>query len=136
MTLKGRELRVLVLDDVPGNDPPAQLPMPLPEQPASGIDRLDRALGIIFEVEGGYSNHPRDNGGPTNHGITQATLSAWRGRPVSVQEVQKLTTAEAVEIYRERFWKTVEAHKLPAGIDVAVFDQSVNSGPKTAQILL
>ena len=68
---------------------------------------MNRVECIINEVierfEGGYSNHPADRGGPTNMGITQATLSEYLGRPASVDEVRSLSRAQAVAIYRSRW---------------------------------
>lgn len=51
--------------------------------------------------EGGYVDHPSDHGGPTNYGITAATLGAWRklGREASAEEVKALPRDEAREIY-------------------------------------
>jgi lysozyme family protein len=51
--------------------------------------------------EGGYVDHPSDHGGPTNYGITAATLGAWRklGREASADEVKALPRDEAREIY-------------------------------------
>jgi len=42
------------------------------------------AANVIYDLierEGGFSNHPADKGGPTKYGITQQTLSEWRGVP-------------------------------------------------------
>ena len=47
-----------------------------------------RALASVFENEGGYSNKPADPGGPTNFGITQRTLAAWRKHPVTEQDAE------------------------------------------------
>ena len=33
--------------------------------------RFEKALGIMFQAEGGYNNLKNDYGGPTNMGITQ-----------------------------------------------------------------
>ncbi len=56
---------------------------------------LDRLLAR----EGGYVNHDHDLGGATCWGITQATLSEYRKRPVTPYEVAALTKAEAAGIY-------------------------------------
>lgn len=60
-------------------------------------------IANIVKVEGGFVNDGDDRGGPTKYGITQRTLSAWRGGTVSVQAVEALTVAEASEIYRRRY---------------------------------
>lgn len=65
---------------------------------------LNDILDDIRRREGDrYTNHPADRGGPTKYGITQATLSRWRGRPVSAQDVMELTWAEAQKIYRAEY---------------------------------
>lgn len=86
----------------------------------------------ILASEGGYVDHPKDPGGATNMGITHRTLAAWRGRPVTKQDVRNLTRDEALRIYKAQYWDTVKGDQLPAGLDYAVFDYAVNSGPARA----
>lgn len=82
----------------------------------------------IMSSEGGYVNHPQDSGGPTNMGITIKTLSSWRGRQVSEEEVKNLSYSEAMDIYRANYWDAIQASRMPRGISYAVFDYAVNSG--------
>jgi len=93
---------------------------------------FERALDVTLVYEGGYSNDPRDPGGPTNMGVTQKTLAAWRGEPVSAADVKALTLDEARKIYKAQYWDRVRADRLPTGVDFAVFDYAVNSGPARA----
>lgn len=86
----------------------------------------------VLASEGGYVDHPDDPGGATNLGITKHTLEAWRGHPVSKDDVRALTRSEALEIYKANYWDTVQGDKLPRGLDYAVFDYAVNSGPSKA----
>jgi lysozyme family protein len=95
-------------------------------------ETFGRALSLVLKHEGGYVDHPRDPGGATNRGITLATLSAWRGRKVTKAEVKALTVEEAGAIYRANYWNVVKGDDLPAGLDYAVFDFAVNSGPARA----
>lgn len=95
-------------------------------------ESYDRALSEVFKHEGGYVDHPKDPGGATNMGITFAVLKAWRGREITKQDVKNLTRAEAADIYRKNYWDKVRGDELPAGLDLAVFDFAVNSGPKRA----
>lgn len=101
-----------------------------PVVPASA--RFSACLAEVLRHEGGFVDHPADPGGATNRGITLATLSDWRGRPVSKSEVRALTVAEAAAIYRARYWDVVQGDRLPPGVDLAVFDFAVNSGPGRA----
>lgn len=93
---------------------------------------FDRALASVLKHEGGYIDHPSDPGGATNLGITRATLARWRGRRVSKAEIRALTKAEAARIYRALYWDEVAGDVLPDGLDFAVFDYCVNSGPGRA----
>lgn len=87
----------------------------------------------ILASEGGYVDHPSDPGGATNMGITHRTLAAWRKAPsVSKQAVKDLTRQEALDIYEAQYWRTSGADRLPEGLDYAVFDYAVNSGPARA----
>ncbi|MBE7246617.1 MAG: glycoside hydrolase family 108 protein [Actinomycetospora chiangmaiensis] len=91
-------------------------------------DTFPSAIAYVLAHEGGYVNDPKDKGGPTNLGITLATLSAWRGTEVSAIDVQSLGRPEATAIYRAKFWDRIRAALLPTGLDYAMFDFAVNSG--------
>lgn len=95
-------------------------------------DNFGAVMAQIFKHEGGYVDHPRDPGGATNMGITHATLSAYRGKKVTKADVKALTRAEAEAIYRKNYWNAVGGDRLHAGVDLAVMDYGVNSGPSRA----
>lgn len=91
------------------------------------------ALAAVLKHEGGFSNHPLDKGGATNRGITQAVYSAWlKARGRSPRSVRSIKQAEVEAIYRKRYWDKCRCDDLPAGVDYAVFDAAVNSGPTRA----
>lgn len=93
-------------------------------------------LKVVLDHEGGYSDHPSDPGGATNRGITRRALAEWRGISpwwdLSKQAVKALGPDETRDIYRARYWDAVCGDELPAGLDLAVFDFGVNSGPSRA----
>lgn len=89
-------------------------------------------LTVILKSEGGLVDNPRDPGGLTNLGVTQATLSHWLGRSASADEVKALTPATVAPIYHALYWNAVQGDALPVGVDLVVFDMAVNSGPKRA----
>ncbi|NOV17891.1 secretion activator protein [Ensifer adhaerens] len=96
-------------------------------------DTLPVALELVFGHEGGYSNVKTDKGGPTKYGITHKTLAAHRGVPaVSAVQVQGMSREEAVEIYRRSYWNQGGGDLLPPGLDYALFNSSVMSGPSRA----
>ncbi len=102
--------------------------------------RWTHCLAQILRHEGGYVDHPSDPGGATNMGITHKTLARWRNiEPwwaLDKAEVRGLTRPEAAAIYKALYWNRCNAGKLPAGVDLAVFDFAVNSGSDRAIRLL
>ena len=89
-------------------------------------------LDEVIRREGGFVNDPHDTGGPTKFGITQHTLSTWRGRDVSLDEVSSLTYDEAIRIYEKKYVEEPGFLCLPNGLRAAVVDFAVHSGPVTA----
>jgi lysozyme family protein len=112
---------------------PAQTPAAAKPTDQQGSARFDACMPFIFKAEGGYSDTPGDPGGPTNFGITLATLKAYEGSPnLTAQDVKNLTPATAKEIYRSNYWNRMQCGALPAGLDLEVFDFGVNAGPGEA----
>ena len=94
---------------------------------------LEQALRLVLASEGGYVNDPRDNGGATNMGITQRVYDAYRQRKgIKPQSVRAISPDDVAAIYKRQYWDAVKADDLPDGLDYAVFDYAVNSGPKRA----
>lgn len=91
-------------------------------------------IDAILRHEGGYVNDPVDRGRCTNHGITLATLSSWRGHAVTCEDVKALTESEARQIYKERYLQPFDA--IEAAIKPHVVDIAVNSGVFRARQLL
>lgn len=107
-------------------------PGPKPDPGTAYSLAFRRALEHVLIMEGGYSNHPADNGGPTNLGITQAVLSAYLGRQATVDEVKALTPDKVAPIYRERYWEKMGLDGIAdPRIAALLFDQGVNRGAIT-----
>ncbi len=101
------------------------------------MDRIDSIiLTMVSKWEGGFSNHPADRGGPTNHGITATVYSAFIGHQASEDEVRKMPLQIALAIYRSRYWRPINIDFLPELLQPIVFDTAVNMGPNTAIRLL
>jgi hypothetical protein len=120
---------------------PQALPAPQPTQaPTSAKSsdqqssaRFDACMPFIFKAEGGYSDNANDPGGPTNFGITLATLKAYDGdQNLTAEAVKALTPEMAKEIYRTAYWNRMQCGSLPPGLDLEVFDFGVNAGPSEA----
>ena len=99
-------------------------------------ERFERCLTEVLRHEGGYVDHPSDPGGATNMGITRKTLARWRKvspwTDLPKSAVAGLKRDEAALIYRASYWNACEAGAMPAGVDLALFDFAVNSGPDRA----
>lgn len=97
------------------------------------MDRnFQRALPLVLKHEGGFVNHPNDPGGATNKGVTIATFRAYVKPNGTVEDLRNITDQQVATVYYRHYWAAVNAQALPSGIDYAVFDFAVNSGPARA----
>lgn len=99
-------------------------------------ERFKKCLTEVLRHEGGYVDHPSDPGGATNMGITHKTLARWRKispwTDLPKSSVASLKREEAALIYRANYWNPSRAGDTPPGVDLALFDFAVNSGPDRA----
>jgi lysozyme family protein len=96
-------------------------------------DRFAVALAFVLAQEGGSSANPTDPGGPSNYGVTQITYDRYRDFAGKPRQAVKLIGSEEIEaVYRMYFWDTCACGKLPAPLDLVVFDAAVNCGPARA----
>lgn len=112
---------------------------------------LVTSLKILFSdaIEGGFSDHPSDPGGPTNHGLSLRAVSLLdhdrRLTPylkemldkdgdgdIDIDDVKEWKQSDTVAFYRQEYWNKVRASELPARLAVIVFDSAVNEGVPTA----
>ncbi len=77
---------------------------------------------IIDRIEKGYVNHPLDNGGETNWGISV------RAHPELKGLIKTLTREEALKIYRNAYFTPALIAKYPAKVRLAVFDGAIHHG--------
>ena len=84
------------------------------------IARFEKCFDFVIGREGGYVNHPSDRGGETKFGITK--------RSYSNEDIKNLTLARAREIYKKDYWDKCGCGFYPEGMDVVLFDTSVNMG--------
>ena len=81
---------------------------------------FERARSILFELEGGEVNDPRDPGGHTKYGIS--------ARAYPNVDIANLTLEVAGQIYKENYWDAVNIEKFPKYLQLSIFDFCVNSG--------
>tara|TARA_R110000868_G_scaffold18172_16_gene79007 strand:+ start:2359 stop:2994 length:636 start_codon:yes stop_codon:yes gene_type:complete len=94
----------------------------------------------IVAREGGYVNDPDDPGGATNFGVTIHTmrrlgLDLDADGDVDAADVQRLTRAQAVDIFIRHYFERPLIAELPAGLHATVFDMYVNAGANAVRIL-
>ena len=94
------------------------------------------ALAHTLRFEGGWANHPNDPGGATMKGVTHKTYAHYLGRDVTHDELREIPEEHLADIYRKRYWDACRCSDLPDGLDLAVCDTAVNTGPGQAARLL
>ena len=93
---------------------------------------FEKALSEVLKHEGGFVNHPKDPGGATNKGITFGTYRRYINRSGTVDDLRRITDEQVARVYRRHYWDKIKGDELPSGVDFAVFDFAVNSGPSRA----
>lgn len=93
---------------------------------------FEECLAITLTHEGGWADHPRDPGGATMKGVTLATFRHYRPGATK-DDLRAISGADLARIYRDGYWNPVRGNDLPAGVNLAVFDFGVNSGPARAR---
>lgn len=93
---------------------------------------FESALAAMLHHEGGYVNHPSDPGGMTNLGVTKRVWEEWVGHEVDEKTMRGLTPEMVGPMYKAKYWDKIKGDDLPTGVDYAVFDAAVNSGPGRA----
>jgi lysozyme family protein len=88
-----------------------------------------KALMHVLVHEGGWADHPRDPGGATMKGVTLATYQRHFGEDKNKDDLRNITDEELEQIYRSGYWRKCRCDELPTGVDYALFDAAVNSGP-------
>lgn len=95
-----------------------------------------RCLELVLKSEGGYIDHPKDPGGRTNLGVTQAVWEEWVGHPVTEKDMRELTPEKVAPMYEMKYWRTSYCERLPQGLNLLVFSMAVNAGSGRAVKLL
>ncbi len=92
------------------------------------MSNFDTAFTRIVALEGGYSDDPKDAGGKTRYGITEAVARA-NGY---IGAMQALPLDVAGAIYRADYWDACRCDQLPWPLSLYVFDAAVNQGVQPA----
>lgn len=88
-----------------------------------------KSIKVVFNNEGGYSNHPDDTGGATMMGITQKTLnSAYSNGIINHNRLNDLTNKDAERIYYHMYWLASHANTMSYPLCLLYLDASVHHG--------
>ncbi len=80
-------------------------------------------INAVIDIEGDYSNHPADRGGPTRWGVTEAVARAngYDG------DMKNLPRAFAVEVFNRRYVNEPGFNKV-LSISSAIAEEMVDTG--------
>lgn len=95
----------------------------------------------VARNEGGYTNHPDDNGNwtggkkgvgkliGTKYGISAPTLKAYLKREPTVEDMKNLSKQTADLIYKNNYWNPLRADEIiNQALANEIYDMSVNAG--------
>nr|WP_268931126.1 glycosyl hydrolase 108 family protein [Mesorhizobium sp. SEMIA396] len=85
-----------------------------------------------MKSEGLWSDNPADPGGATMKGVTLTNFRRYVKADATKADLRKISDAQVATVYRRFYWDAVAGAELPDGVDYAVFDFAVNSGPGRA----
>lgn len=92
---------------------------------------IDTLIDNVIAIEGGYSNHPADRGGPTRWGITEAVARAHG----YAEDMKHFPRSEAATIYKRKYWQRPgfdSVGKYAPQLAEELFDTGINMGPGIA----
>lgn len=92
---------------------------------------IEMLIEQAIRLEGDYSDHPADRGGPTRWGVTEAVARAhgYAG------DMRHFPRAEAARIYKRKYWQRPRFDQIGQRaplIAAELFDTGINMGPATA----
>ena len=88
----------------------------------------DKSFDLVIVNEGGFVNNPKDPGGATNWGCTQAVWEKYVGHSVTVDDMKALTKEDVKPLYKRNYWDALHGDAIPSGLDYCIFDCAINSG--------
>lgn len=98
-----------------------------PRNEYQAVRDFDRALDIIFDLEGG-DKVIVDTGGLTKWGISQ--------RAYPDTDIRSLTREDAAKLYERDYWDAVAAEEFAWPLNLYLFDAAVNQGVGAASKML
>jgi lysozyme family protein len=91
------------------------------------LENFAKSIEAVLEHEGGYVDHPKDPGGRTNMGITQAVYEKYLKRSVTEEEMKNIKIGDVRIIYKNNYWDRVKGDDLPSGVDFSRSSKALQS---------
>ena len=83
----------------------------------------------LLQLEGGYTNHPDDQGGPTCKGVTLKIYKAYCGQEKTIKDLQNMSYGTWESIMKDLYWDKCLADEIEnQSVAEIVVDWCVNSG--------
>lgn len=83
----------------------------------------------LLQLEGGYTNHPDDQGGPTNLGVSYKVYKAYCGQEKTIKDLQNMSYGTWESIMKDLYWDKCLADEIEnQSVAEIVVDWCVNSG--------
>lgn len=83
----------------------------------------------LLQLEGGYTNHPDDQGGPTNLGVSYKVYKAYCGQERTIKDLQNISYGTWEKIMKDLYWDKCLADEIEnQSVAEIVVDWCVNSG--------
>ena len=83
----------------------------------------------LLQLEGGYTNHPDDQGGPTNLGVSYNVYKAYCGQEKTIKDLQNMSYGTWEKIMKDLYWDKCLADEIDnQSVAEIVVDWCVNSG--------
>lgn len=97
-------------------------------------ERFDKAVSVVLQHEGGYSDNPSDPGKATNYGISLRFLQEMgihinHDDHININDVKEIHFTDALEIYKKYWWDKYHYEAINSlGVATKIFDMAVNMG--------
>jgi lysozyme family protein len=100
-------------------------------------NNLENVLPVTLAYEGGFQKNPKDKGnwtgGKIGKGVLKGTNMGISAAAHPTLDIAHLTLDDVLPIYEKGYWDPMGCETLLSGVDLAVFDAGVMSGPSRAR---
>jgi lysozyme family protein len=101
---------------------------------------FEAAFAFVVNVEGGFSDDPRDRGnwtgGKVGVGELRGTKYGISAAAFPMLNIKNITLDQAKSLYSAHYWSPIQGDALPIAVAMVSFDCAVNQGVHLAVITL